>query len=214
VSRLSKLMFEVHLVGAGTEGVGEVSDTDRAIAFFVQRGEVASLGRTERAVRRVAVLVIPGMRRFFKKTGVREPAIAMGSLFVDPVGELRWTTFLFQSEVAIGVGRRRVQAEDGERSLDEHAIAAIGELVHVVEEGVFVIGLEHGVLRLGLRVQGENQETWDKEAQQSLHDEWPLRRCGPRNLCGRGWDADSVRRPPVSIALWRRAYKMGGHGRR
>src|SRR5437016_1615599 len=214
MSRLSKLMFEVHLLGAGTEGVGEVSDTDRAIAFFVQRGEVASLGRTERAVRRVAVLVIPGMRRFFKKTGVREPAIAMGSLFVDPVGELRWTTFLFQAEVAIGVGRRRVQAEDGERSLDEYAIAAIGELVHGVEEGVFAIGLEHGVLRLGLRVQGENQETWDKEAQQSLHDEWPLRDVARGTIAGVGGTPILSAAPPVSIALWRRAYKMGGHGRR
>ena len=110
----------------------------------------------------------------------------MGSLFVDPVAELRWTAFLFQAVVAIGVGRRRVQTEDGERSLDEHAIAAIGELVHGVEEGVFVIGLEHGVLRLGLRVQGENQEIWDKEAQQSLHDEWPLRDVARGTIAGVG----------------------------
>jgi len=119
------------------------------------------------------------VRRFFQKTGPRPPAIAARTLFIDPVGELCRPVLLLERKVAVGVGRCGFKVQDREGSVNEQAIAAVGELVDAVREGVFEVGFEHGVLRLGLCVQGEDQEKRDEEAQQTVHDAWPLRRIAP-----------------------------------
>ncbi len=71
---------------------------------------------------------------------MRQPAIAAGALFVKPVGEAHRAALRFDAQVAVGIRRGGLKAQDGELCFDQHPVAEVGELVHTLEERVLVFG--------------------------------------------------------------------------